>query len=147
MQGYCGYSDDLMCEAGPYARIATGLCMAWTAAGTFLASPAVLWSLAFIAALGAALPWHPFDLIYNHGLRRLTRTRALPRHGAPRRFACGVATAWLIATGGAFYGGWPLIGKALGYSMAIAAAFPTFVDFCIPSYVYRKVFGGPREPA
>ena len=44
--------------------------------------------LMIFAALGAVLPFHPFDLIYNLGIRHITGTPELPRNGAPRRFAC-----------------------------------------------------------
>ena len=33
------------------------------------------------AALGGILPGHPFDVLYNHGLRHLLGTPTLPRYG------------------------------------------------------------------
>jgi len=142
-QGYLGLSDEELREVGPWARLATGLCMTWTLVGTILASAELLWAMVPIAALGALLPWHPFDLIYNHGLRHLKGTAPLPRHRAPRRSACVVATVWLAAAGWAFYSGATTLGYILGGSMAVAAAVPTFTDFCIPSYFYGLLFGRP----
>jgi len=149
-QGYVGLSDEVMAEVGPWARLATGLCMTWVVVGTVLGSATMIWALMPIAALGAILPWHPFDLIYNHGIRHLLGKRPLPRHRAPRRFACSIATVWLAAAGYAFYSGATALGYILGGSLAVAAAFPTFTDFCIPSYFYGLMFGKvaptPAEP-
>ena len=84
------------------------LCAVVMGVGTALASPPILWTLAVIALVGAVLPFHPFDLIYNYGLRFVTGTRAFPPHGAQRRFACGMAAVWLVGTGVAFDSGWHL---------------------------------------
>ena len=48
------------------------------------ASPSSLFGLAGTALLGAVLPFHPIDLIYNYGIRFLLRKRPLPPNGAPR---------------------------------------------------------------
>jgi hypothetical protein len=60
--------------------------------------------------LGALLPFHPFDLLYNYGVRYLTGTRPLPHQGPQRRFACAIATVWLVGTGWAFHLGAEMIG-------------------------------------
>lgn len=83
---------------------------------------------------------HPFEIIYNHGFRHILKTRPLPPAHAPRRFACGVATVWLIATSWAFHAGAVLAGQILGYSLVVAVAFPTFTGFCIPSLYLRAYF-------
>lgn len=145
MQGYVGLDDAALRDIGPWTRLAPGICMAWTAVGTLLASPALIASLAPIAALGALLPWHPFDFIYNYGIRRLTGTRPLPRHGAPRRFACAVATMWLAAIAWAFASGAAALGYGLGGLMVLAASSPTFTDFCIPSFLYGKLVGARMD--
>src|SRR5574341_245051 len=143
MQGFTGLSNETLAEVGPWLRLAPAICMVWTAVATASASPAMVWALAPLAALGAALPWHPFDLIYNYGIRRFTGARPLPRYRAPRRFACAMATVWLALTGWAFYLGAALAGYALGFSLALAALAPVTTDFCIPSVIYGLLFGKP----
>jgi hypothetical protein len=143
MQGFVGLSDEALTEAGPWLRLAPAICMVWTAIATINSSPIMVWALAPLAALGAALPWHPFDLIYNYGIRRFTGGRFLPRYRAPRRFACAVATVWLALTGWAFYTGATMAGYALGFSLALAALVPVMTDFCIPSFIYGFLFGRP----
>jgi hypothetical protein len=95
------------------------------------------------AALGAILHSHPFETIYNYGIRQIIGTRRLPPAQAPRRFACGVATIYLIITILAFHNGFPFVGQFFGFSLAAAAAVPTFTDFCIPSFIYGRIFGKP----
>lgn len=94
----------------PWTRFSPALCSAIGAIGTILASPLVLAALVPFAALGTVFRVHPFDLIYNHGIRYLTGTEPLPENGAPRRFACGVATVWVTVTAAAFWTGAMLLG-------------------------------------
>jgi hypothetical protein len=124
-------------------RFSPAICMVWVAIATYYESVTALSVLIPFAALGAILPWHPFDAIYNNGIRHMLGTQILPRSQAPRKFACMVATVWLIATSWAFYGGATILGYALGGSLVIAAGVPTFTDFCIPSFFYGLMFGKP----
>jgi hypothetical protein len=143
-QGFLGLDETALAEIGPWLRWAPALCAVFMATGTILASPAVLWTLAGIAVLGTLFPAHPFDALYNHVVRRLTRTRPLPRHGAQRRFACGVAAVWLAGTGLAFQQGAATLGYALGGVLTVIASIVGATHFCIPSLVYNKLFG--RRP-
>jgi hypothetical protein len=142
-QGFCGLDDSALAEVGPWLRWSPAICTVVMAVGTALASPAVLWSLAAVALAGAALPAHPFDFVYNGVVRRATGTRPLPRHGPQRRFACGMAAAWLAGTGLAFHQGAPALGYALGAALTAVAALVATTNFCVPSLVYNTLFG-PR---
>jgi hypothetical protein len=139
MQGFVGYTSCELAEFGPWLRLTTGICAAWTAVATVSGAAGVFWALVPVAVMGVVLPNHPFDAIYNYGLRRRLATRSIPRYGAPRRFACVVASIWLLFTGFAFFVGMPAVGHVLGASMALAAFVPTATDFCIPSFVYQLV--------
>lgn len=109
------------------------------------ATPVLLAALVPFAALGALLPMHPFDLLYNRVIRRLTGTDPLPRSGAPRRFACVVATVWLPATAVAFRTGATLAGYVLGGLFVAVSGLVVTTHICIPSMVYRAVFRRPVE--
>jgi hypothetical protein len=143
-QGYLGLDDATLAKVGPWLRLSPAICMTWVAIATFYESAAALLVLIPFAALGAILPWHPFDAIYNLGIRHLLGTPLLPRAKAPRKFACKVAVVWLSATSLAFYSGATVLGYILGGSLAFAAAVPTFTDFCIPSFIYGLLFGKPE---
>ena len=144
-QGYLGMSDAEIAEVGPWLRLAPAGCMVWIAVATYFQSEAALILLAPIAALGAIFRGHPFEITYNHGIRHMLGTRRLPPAGTPRRFACAVATVWLVAASWAFYSDAAVLGQVLGFSLAAAAAVPAFTDFCIPSFVYGLIFGKPKE--
>ena len=113
--------------------------------GTVLDSPVILWALVPIATLGTVFPVHPFDLIYNYGLRHITGTGPLPTRGVPARFNCGLATVWLIATGWLFYSDFMIAGYVLGGMLVAVATLVSTTDICIPSLIYRMIFGFPPQ--
>lgn len=139
-QGFCNLDDAILKELAPWMRWSPALCTVFMVAGTALNSPLILWSLAATAFLGALFPFHPFDLLYNYGMRFLTGTHALPHHGAQRRFACGIATVWLIGTGWAFHTGSMTVGYALGIPLILVAGLVSVTHFCIPSLIYNTLF-------
>lgn len=143
-QGYLGLSDASISEVGLWLRFSPAICTVWVAIATYFESVTALVILIPLSALGAILPWHPFDAIYNYGIRHILGTELLPRSQAPRKFACMVATVWLVATSWAFYSGATILGYALGASLAVAASVPTVTDFCIPSFFYGLMFGKPK---
>ncbi len=139
-QGFCNLDDAAFAELAAWMRWSPAICSIITVLGVSLNSPTILWSLAAVAFLGAILPFHPFDLIYNYGMRFLTKTQALPRQGSQRRFACGIATAWLVGTGWAFHLGAALVGYTLGISLIFVAGLVSITHFCIPSLIYNTLF-------
>lgn len=140
-QGFCDLDDKIYAEINYPLRMSPAICMAWAAVGTALASPAILWALAPFAALGAILPGHPFDVLYNHGLRHLLGKPALPRYGIRRRFACALATVIIVAAAWGFQAGMPMLGYIAGWSMVAAAFVNVSTGFCIPSFIVRLLFG------
>ena len=141
IQGYACESDATLAQTQLWLRMSPAMCATIAGIGTALAAPPVLWGLMIFAVLGAILPFHPFDLIYNFGIRRITATPELPRNGPPRRFACGMASVWLLATGGLFYADLDIAGYLLGGALVAVAALITVSHICIPSLVYRALFG------
>jgi hypothetical protein len=141
IQGYSCVDDATLARTQLWLRMSPALCAAIAAVGTALAFPAILWGLMIFAALGAVLPFHPFDLIYNLGIRHITGTPELPRNGAPRRFACAMASVWLLTTSGLFYAGFDIAGYLLGGALVAVAALITVSHICVPSLVYRALFG------
>lgn len=143
VQGFDRIDEDVLARVAPWLRLAFGLCATLAMVGTALASTPILLTLAAIAFLATVLPVHPFDLIYNHGIRRLTGTPPLPRRGPPSRFACGVGALWLIVTVGAFDGSFMIVGYVLGYTLALAAILVSTMDICLPSMFFRAMLGSP----
>lgn len=145
MQGFICTDDPDFTRVAPWLRFTPALCTATMGLGTALASPVILGVLMLIAESGAIFAVHPFDLIYNYGLRRLTGTQPLPRNGAPRRFACGMAAVWLAATVFAFGSGSTMLGYVLGSVLTAVAAVVSVSHFCVPSLIYGRLSGHRRR--
>jgi len=143
IQGFTDVAPEVLAETAPWLRFAYGLCAALAAVGVMLASPVILLGLTVFSAWGAASPVHPFDYIYNYGIRRLTGTGPLPKRGAPGRFACGLGTVWLVVTAWAFFTGMMITGYILGTLLVLVAGLVSTIHFCIPSLIYRSIFGFP----
>lgn len=144
-QGFCKLNDTELGELAPWLRWSPVFCTIFMVAGVALESPVILWSLAATAFLGALLPFHPFDLLYNYGARYLTGTGPLPNHGPQRRFACAIATVWLVGTGWAFHTGAQTVGYLLGVPLILVAALVSLTHICIPSIVYNTLFAKERS--
>jgi hypothetical protein len=140
-QGFCGLDDKTCAQINYPLRLSPAICMVWVAVGTALASPIVLWVLTPFAALGAILPGHPFDVVYNFGLRHLIGTPPLPRYGVRRRFACALATIMIIIAAWGFQAGLPMVGYIVGWFLVAAAFVNVSTGFCIPSFIVRIFFG------
>ncbi len=139
-QGLCDVDDKTLAEIAPWHRLAFALCAIFAATGTILAWPLFLWILSIVAILAVIFPVHPFDLIYNHGIRYLRNTGPLPIRRAQTRFACGVGAVWLIATGLAFYFGATNLGYILGFALVSLAVLVSTTDICIASIIYNALF-------
>jgi hypothetical protein len=143
VQGFDSIDEEHLAEVAPWLRMAFALCATLAIVATALASTPLLLALAAIAFLAGILPVHPFDLIYNYGIRRLTGTRRLPKRGPPSRFACGVGAMWVIVTIAAFDSPYPIVGYVLGFTLAAVATLVATTDICLPSMIFRAVLGGP----
>jgi len=147
IQGFDAVDGQELAPVAPWLRLAFGLCGVLGGVGTLLASPTILLLLALIAALAAASPVHPFDLIYNYGIRHLTGTGPLPKRGAPTRFGCGMGAVLVLVTAWAFSAGHQVAGYALGGALTFVVLLVSTTDICIPSLIYRSIFGWPRARA
>ena len=147
IQGFVGLDDDALAAVAPWLRLAPALCATIGAVGTLLASPPLLWGLATAAALGAVLPFHPFDLIYSAGIRHIIGAPPLPPNRAPRRFACGVGCAWLLVAGSLFAANATIAGYILGGAFVATASLVATTHVCIPSLVYGGACSRLMAPA
>lgn len=141
LQGFTGVPDRDLKAIDLGLRVGPVFCMLLAGIGTALASPVMLLALVPLAALGAILSGSPFDVFYNHGLRHALKGPRLPVYSAPRRFACGMASTWLIVTAGLMAGGYATAGQVMGWLLVATAAVPVTTGFCVPSFIFRLVTG------
>jgi hypothetical protein len=114
-------------------RFPTALCLALVVAGLALQSAAVLLALVPIGAVAGWTGRHPFDLIWNHGLRRALDAPPLPPNPTPRRHAFKLATVWLLAVGALVAAGQATAALVLGGVLVAVCGLVTVTHFCVPS--------------
>lgn len=139
MQGFACETDARIAGVEPWLRLTPSLSATWIVAGTALASPAVLLGFALTSAFGASRREHPFDRIYNQGLRRITKTAPLPANPPPRRFAMGLAAAWAATSAALFATGHRRAGRIAGGLLGVAGATVASTHFCFGSLLYRQL--------
>ncbi len=144
-QGVVGLDDATLAELAPWLRFTPALCGLGIAIGTVYASVPMLLAMTILATLGALLPWHPFDILYNYGVRFVTKTRALPHNRAPRRLAMGICAVCLTATTSAFVAGATILGYVLGGMTLVGPIMVTTTDLCLPSLLYSRRAPAARE--
>ena len=84
---------------------------------------------------------HPFDVLYNQGLRYLVGTRDLPRYGLRRRFAFAVATTMTALAAWAFQARAPLLGYIVGGAIVASTCLQVITGICGPAVLAGRLFG------
>ena len=140
-QGFCGLSDATYAQINYPLRLSPAITMVWVAVGTARGSAHILWALVPFTALGAILTGHPFDVLYNHGLRYLMGRQELPRYPTRRRFAFVVATTMTALTAGAFQAGVPLLGRIVGGAIVASTCLNLITGICSPAVLAGRLFG------
>lgn len=143
MQGYGSLTDERRRSQWLGLRFAPMLCFAGVAIGTALGSPPVLLAIAATAFLGGFVTRkHPFDWLYDLTLRRVLGGPEVPDSPAPRRFACQLATPWIVAVAIAFAAGADTVAWALAVPFLVVAATVATTNFCVPSLIYGLIHRG-----
>lgn len=114
-------------------RFPTALCLALVGAGLALQSAELILALVPIGAVAGWTARHPFDLLWNHGVRRLFAAPPLPPNPTPRRHAFKLATVWLLAVGVLFAVGQATAALILGGALVAVCGLVTVTHFCVPS--------------
>jgi hypothetical protein len=114
-------------------RFPTALCLALVIIGLALQSAVLILALVPIGTVAGWTRRHPFDLIWNHGLRHLSGAPQLPPNPPPRRHAFKLGTVWLLAVGLLFAFGQSTAGLALGAVLVAVCGLVTTTNFCVPS--------------
>ena len=140
VQGYRDMSDGDISQLAFGNRFAYIVCSTILLVGVITANIPVLGTMMIIAFFGVVLPYHPFDYIYNHLVRRVLDKPRLPRRSNQLKFACGVATIWIAATIYLFYYGFAMAGYIAGGMLFSVAFLVSTTDICIPSIIYNFLF-------
>jgi hypothetical protein len=134
-QGYC-LSDAERRELWLGLRFSTGLCLSLVLTALVLESGPLLFVLSGIGAIAGFTARHPFDHLWNHGVRHVFAAPPLPPNPTRRRDAFKVGTAWLILVGALISVGAITAGLALGGLLLAACATVTVTNLCLPSETF-----------
>ncbi len=126
-------------------RFPTALCLGLVITALALESAVMLLVLSAIGLVAGFTSRHPFDMLWNHGLRQLLRAPALPPNPPRRRHAFKLATAWLLAVALLFATGQEIAALALGAVLVGVCGLVTATNFCIPSTLLAW-WGRHRQP-
>jgi len=101
----------------------------------FLVLSAVLWWNTLAPAL------NPFEAVYNRFVAPRRGTGPLTPAPMPRRFAQGMAAAFLLGAGLALLAGQPVVSWVLQGFLVAAFSALLFGKFCMGAYVYHLLKG------
>jgi hypothetical protein len=132
VQGYC-LTEEESRSLRWGLRFPTALCLVLVVTGLALESGALVLALVPVGAVAGWTRRHPFDLIWNHGLRHLNGAPELPPNPTPRRHAFKLATIWLLAVGLLLATGQTTAGLILGLVLVGVCGLVTITNFCVPS--------------
>jgi Domain of unknown function (DUF4395) len=143
-QGYCLTGDEAQ-RLRVGLRFPTALCLALVITALALQSALML---ALLVPVGLVAGWtsrHPFDYLWNQGLRHLTEAPELPPNPPRRRHAFKLATVWLAAVAALFAAGADTAALTSGGVLLAVCGLVTVTNFCIPSTMLAWLDARRRE--
>lgn len=114
-------------------RFSTGLCLALVVTGLALQSAPLILAMVPIGVLAGWTRRHPFDYLWDHGVRHLMGAPELPPNPTPRRHSFKLGALCLLAVGVLFAVGASAIALALGIVLVTVCGLLTATNLCIPS--------------
>lgn len=116
-----------------------------TLVGTVMAWPEVLFVQAVIMAVALITPSHPFDWIYNYGVRFLSGTPRLPKSGQRRKMIFALAATLNTLLGILFMTGYTLAAYIMGGIMTLLGGLLMLMNLCVASELLARIFGAPTR--
>lgn len=140
MQGYTGYSDEELTELKPGIRFAYIGCAKLVSSALFLQQPVFFLLAAAAGGLTLFLPYHPFDYIYNYGVRFFLRKPAVPPRPLASKLACFLVFVWLMGVYYLYTHGDQLLANLLATVLLVQAIIVGMMDVCMPSVLLHRLF-------
>ena len=148
-QGYVGLSAEELRKLKWGLRWTPTLCMAGAILGLATQTAWIHYALSVLGVLAVALPaHHPLDLLYNHGMRRLTGGPKLPPNPLPRATACFLGGLMNLGIGLSFQAGQVALAYAIGGALIVLQVIVISSHFCVASWIIeglRKLVGKRSE--
>jgi hypothetical protein len=139
-QGYVGFTDAELNNFKFGIRFAFYACGLLVLSGLIFSKVEILLVAMGVAFLAALSPSHPFDYIYNYGVRQLLGKPRMPARSNQGRFACGIATFWLAGVIFLLKANLHVWAYIAGAILLTGAVLVSTLDICIPSMIYNFLF-------
>jgi hypothetical protein len=143
VQSFLNQSPKMLLELKNWWRFTPTLNWFITLTGTAMAWPMLLFAQAALMGISVLIPAHPFDWLYNYGIRFLTGTAPLPKSGQRRKVMFAAASVLLTLLGVWFYMGHDMIGYIQGGIMTFLGGLLAVYNLCVLSEILAKLFGMP----
>jgi hypothetical protein len=143
-QGYCLTADQAM-RLRVGLRFPTALCLALVITALALQSALFVGLLVPVGLVAGWTSRHPFDYLWNRGVRYVAGAPELPPNPVRRRHAFKLATFWLAAVATLFAAGLDTAALVLGGVLVAVCGLVTVTNFCIPSTMLAWLDGRPRK--
>jgi hypothetical protein len=129
-------------------RVSTGPCLSLVVVALELQSPLMVFALTAIGLVASFAAHHPFDHLWNHGVRDLLGGPVLPPNPRRRRDAFKVATVCLALVATLFAADAAMAALVLGGLLVAACATVTATNLCLPSeaLAWLERRRAPRDP-
>ncbi len=111
----------------------TGL-ITYSAALFFVLSAVLWWNVALPAL-------NPFERFYNAVIAAPRGKTILPPAPGPRRFAQGMAAAFMLVVGVSLLQGWTIVAYIFEAGLVAAFSMLLFGKFCLGAYIYHLLRG------
>lgn len=137
-QGY-RLSEDETRRLAVGLRFSTGLCLGVVVSALVLKSAPVLFASSAVGALAGLTSRHPFDHLWNRGVRHAFGAPPLPPNPPRRRHAFKIATVWLLVVATLLAVGASTSALILGGMLVAACAAVTMFNLCVPSITLELI--------
>jgi hypothetical protein len=120
-------------------RFSTALCFAIVATALALRSVPLLLVTVAIAAVAGFTSRHPFDYLWNHGVRHAFSAAPLPPNPRRRRDAFKVGTGMPAVVVALFAAGFDTAALIIGGFLLAACASVSVLNLCLPSETFALI--------
>lgn len=151
-QGYADLTPEQYRELDRGLRFTPTACAAMTLYGLATGNASLLFLVACLGVWAFLAPAaHPMDLLYNHGVCRITGSTPLPPNPLQRRLACLSAAFMNAGAGYLLLQGRTTLAYLLGGTLLVFQVIVISTHFCALSWIY-EILGkivkgmGPLEP-
>lgn len=143
IQSYINQPCEILHELKHWWRFTPTLNWVITLVGIVMAWPQLLFVQAALMGVAVIAPSHPFDWLYNYGVRFLTATAPLPKSGQRRKVVFAMAGVLITLLGVWFYIGYNMVGYIQGGIMTLLGGLFVVSNLCVVSEMLAKIFGMP----